>query len=117
MDDGYPGRNEFPDVLIYENSRLFNDLKDVVLVDTRSQQEYETLRIKGAVNIPINALEKKMDSLPADKTIVFFCGTAGRAGEAYDMVQMFKSGLKTYFLNAEIEFNDDGSYSMKELES
>ena len=61
--------------------------------------------------------KKKWTALPADKTIVFFCGTGGRAGEAYDMVQMFKSSLKVYFLNAEIEFNEDGSYTMKELES
>jgi len=89
----------------------------LVLVDVRDAEEFKGGTIKGAINIPINDLEKKMDSLPADKTIVFFCGTGGRAGEAYDMVQMFKSSLKVYFLNAEIEFNQDGSYTMKELES
>ena len=89
----------------------------MMLVDVRDVEEFKGGSIKGSVNIPINDLEKKMDSLPADKTIVFFCGTGGRAGEAYDMVQMFRSGLKVYFLNAEIDFNGDGSYSMKELES
>ncbi len=89
----------------------------LLLVDVRDVEEFKGGSLKGAVNIPINDLEKKMDSLPANKTIVFFCGTGGRAGEAYDMVQMFKSSLKAYFLNAEIEFNEDGSYTMKELES
>lgn len=89
----------------------------LVLVDVRDVEEFKDGTIKGAVNIPINDLEKKMDSLPADKTVVFFCGTGGRAGEAYDMVKMFKSDMKAYFLNAEIEFNTDGSYTMKELES
>ncbi len=60
---------------------------------------------------------KKMDSLPGNKTVVLFCGTGGRAGEAYDMIMMLKSDVKVYFLNAEIEFNKDGSYTMKELES
>ena len=53
VDEGFPGRSEFPDVLVYERSQLFNDFSDVVLVDTRSKYEYETLRIKSAVNIPV----------------------------------------------------------------
>jgi len=89
----------------------------LVLVDVRDPEEFKSGTIQGAINIPINELEKKMDSLPTDKTVVFFCGTGGRAGEAYDMVKMFKADIKTYFLNAEIEIKKDGSYSMKELES
>ena len=72
--------------------------------------------IKGAINMPINELEKKMDSLPGNKTIVFFCGTGGRAGEAYDMLQMFRPELKAYFLNAEMTFKKDGSYTIKALD-
>ena len=53
---------------------------------------------------------------PGDKTIVFFCGTGGRAGEAYDIMQMFKPEVKTYFLNAELTFHKDGGYTLKELD-
>jgi len=91
--------------------------QSLMLVDVRDVDEFKEGTIKGAVNIPINDMEKKMDSLPVDKTIVFFCGTGGRAGEAYDMTKMFKSDVKIYFLNAEIEFDKDGSYSINELES
>ena len=42
---GYPGRSEYPDVLIYEKSELFAHRNDVVLVDTRSVAEFETIRI------------------------------------------------------------------------
>jgi rhodanese-related sulfurtransferase len=87
----------------------------IMLVDVRDADEYKRATMRGAVNIPINELEKKIDTLPKNKTIVFFCGTAGRAGEAYDMVKMFNPGIKAYFLNAEIDFNKDGSYSMKDL--
>lgn len=76
VDETFPGRNAFPDVLIYENSRLFNDFKDVVLVDTRSQKEYETLRIKGAVNIPVLSKEFadriKLLRASTNKPIVFY---------------------------------------------
>ena len=85
------------------------------LVDVRDASEYKSGTIKGAVNIPINQLEKKMEGLPMNKSIVFFCGTGGRAGEAYDMLQMFMPKLKAYFLEAEIEFNKDGSYKISEI--
>ena len=57
-----------------------------------------------------------MDDLPTDKPTVFFCGTGGRAGEAYDMVQMFRPELNTYFLNAEVELTGDGGYKLKAIE-
>ncbi|HWS11269.1 MAG TPA: rhodanese-like domain-containing protein, partial [Rhodocyclaceae bacterium] len=70
---------------------------------------------KGAVNIPINTLEKSIDKLPKDKPIVFFCGAAGRGGEAHDMVKLLKPEMKTYFINANIKWNKDGSYTMAEI--
>ncbi len=77
VDDGFPGRGEFPDVLVYEKSQLFNDISDVVLVDTRSKYEYETLRIKGAINIPVasNDFGDMVKQLRAttSKPIVFYC--------------------------------------------
>jgi hypothetical protein len=45
---------------------------------------------------------------------VFFCGTGARAGEAYDMLKLIRPALQTYFLDADIKFGKDGSYSMSE---
>jgi rhodanese-related sulfurtransferase len=92
------------------------DPGSILLVDVRDVDEYNSGTIKGAVNIPINTLEDKMDSLSGDKPVVFFCGTAGRAGEAYDMLQMFRPELKAYFLNAEVDFLGSGAYKLKPLD-
>ena len=86
--------------------------ESVVLVDVRDTDEFKLGTFKTAINIPINNLEKKIDTLPKDKPIVFFCGSGGRSGEAYDMVKMFRSDLDVYFLDAELSFNKDGSYIM-----
>ena len=114
IQEGTAGGN----ITVASFQQIMQDAPDtLLLVDVRDPEEFKSGTIQGAINIPINELEKKMDSLPTDKTVVFFCGTGGRAGEAYDMVKMFKADMKTYFLNAEIEVKKDGSYSMKELES
>ena len=96
--------------------RILKEAPDsVALVDVRDAGEFASGTFKGAVNIPINALEKQIDKLPSDKPIIFFCGAAGRGGEAHDMVKLLKPTLKTYFINAEIQWKKDGSYTMKEL--
>ncbi len=96
--------------------RIFKEAPDsLYLVDVRDANEFATGTFKGAVNIPINSMEKQIDKLPSDKPIVFFCGAAGRGGEAHDMAKLLKPALKTYFINAEIQWKKDGSYTMKEL--
>jgi len=98
VDDKYPGRSEYPDVLIYEKSELFNNFSDVVLVDTRSKYEYETLRIKGAVNIPVASkdFDEKVTQLRASTTkpIVFYCN--GKT-----CYKCYRAGRKANSLNIE----------------
>jgi rhodanese-related sulfurtransferase len=96
--------------------RILKEAPDsVALIDVRDPSEFATGTFKGAVNIPINSLEKQIDKLPADKPIVFFCGAASRGGEAHDMTKLLRPALKTWFTNAEIKWTRDGSYTMKEL--
>jgi len=84
------------------------------LIDVREPAEVATGTFKGAINFPINSLEKRIDELPSDKPIVFFCGAGGRSGEAHDMAKLYKPALKTYFLDADIKWSKDGSYSIVE---
>jgi len=90
--------------------------ESLLIIDVRDAEEFKQGAFKGAINIPMNDLEKRMEGIKDDKPIVFFCGAGGRAGEAYDMVQMFRPKLKTYFLNAETTIHADGTYTMVELE-
>jgi rhodanese-related sulfurtransferase len=86
----------------------------VMLIDVRDAKEFASGAIKGAVNLPINELEKKVGTLPTDKPVVFICGTGARSGEAYDMVKLYRAEVQAYFLDAEAKFTADGSYSMKQ---
>ncbi len=86
--------------------------ESILLVDVRDPKEFAAGTIKGAINLPINALEKKIGTLPADKSVVFFCGTGARAGEAYDTVKLLRDVVKAFFLDADIKFSGDGSYTM-----
>jgi len=84
----------------------------VMLVDVRDPKEVAAGTIKGAINIPMNELEKKIAGLPTDKPVVFMCGTGARAGEAFDTVKLLGGKVQASFLDADIKFNPDGTYSM-----
>ncbi|MDJ0781406.1 MAG: rhodanese-like domain-containing protein [Desulfosarcinaceae bacterium] len=89
--------------------------ESVMLIDVRDPDEFKKGSFKTAVNIPVDTLEGKIKSLPANKPIVFVCGTGARSGESYYMVQDLRPELKNvYYLEAELIFNSDGSYTLKE---
>jgi rhodanese-related sulfurtransferase len=86
----------------------------IMVVDVRDAKEFAGGTMKGAVNLPINDLEKKVNTLPKNKPVVFVCGTGARSGEAYDMVKLLAGDVQAYFIDAEIKFGGDGTYTMVE---
>ena len=90
----------------------------IYLVDVRDADEFALGSFKGAVNIPVENLEAQIKSLPTAKPVVFVCSTGARSGESYYMVQDLRPEMKNvYYLEAEITFNQDGSYKITEPQS
>jgi rhodanese-related sulfurtransferase len=84
------------------------------LVDVRDKDEFSKGSIKTAVNIPVDELESKINSLPAGKPIVFICGTGARSGESFYMLQDLRPELKNvYYLDAEMTVQKDGTFILK----
>lgn len=75
---------------------------EVLLVDVRDAKEFVKGAFPGAINIPINELEKKMASLPTDKPIVFTCASGARSSEAHDLYGLLGSSAKAFYLDAEV---------------
>ena len=86
----------------------------IMLVDVRDPKEFAAGAIKGAVNIPVNEMEKKAATLPKNKPVVFICSTGARSGESYDMVKLLASDVQASFIDAQIKFAADGSYTAVE---
>ncbi|BBO71215.1 hypothetical protein DSCA_51450 [Desulfosarcina alkanivorans] len=83
------------------------------LIDVRDADEYKKGSLKTAVNIPIDDLEAKIKTLPADKPIVFICGTGARSGEAFYMVQDVRPQLKNvFYIDGEMTIKKDGSFTL-----
>jgi rhodanese-related sulfurtransferase len=75
---------------------------DVQLVDVRGPDEYEKGTIKGAINIPKDALSDRLSELNKEKKIIVFCRTGTRSAEAKGILA--RNGFKkVYNLEGGIE--------------
>lgn len=76
-DDEFPNRMLYPETTPISLEKLKATKNDVTIVDVRSFYEYNTLHIKDAINIPLNAnnfMEEIQAIKPsADKPVVFYC--------------------------------------------
>ena len=104
------------DIAVFEKIIKENPAS-IMLIDVRDPDEFAAGSFKAAVNMPTDMLEEKISTLPSDKPIVFVCATGARSGEAYYMLQDIRPELKNvYYLEAEVVFEKDGSYTLKKIE-
>lgn len=91
--------------------RIMKESPDaLMLIDIREPKEYAAGTMKGALNIPMAELDKKLASLPLGKPIVFICSTGARSGEGYDTAKLLRPELEAYFLDAKVSYNADGTW-------
>ncbi len=88
--------------------------ESIMLIDTRDPDEFAKGHFTTAVNIPVGDLEDKIPGFPADKPVVFICSTGARSGEAYYMTKDVRESLTdVYYVEAQISFKKDGTYTIK----
>ena len=82
------------------------DPKRTVLLDVRTQEEYELGTIDGALNIPLDDLRDRLNELDKDADIVAFCAVGLRGylaqqllmGRGFTHVRNLSGGYRTYAL-------------------
>ncbi len=67
----------------------------VFLLDVRTQGEFDSGHIPGAVLIPVQQLKSRMAEVPNDRPIIVYCLTASRSAEAAAMLSA--EGYKDVF--------------------
>jgi len=81
----------------------------IMVIDVRDADEFKAGHLKGAVNMSVNELEKKLPGMTFDKPTVFVCSTGSRSGEAYYMTrEMRKDAKDVYYLEATTKCSKDG---------
>ena len=58
-----------------------------LILDVRSVGEYSTGHIKGSVNIPVNVLQGKLQTLKKDRAIITCCASGMRSASAVSILK------------------------------
>ena len=56
--------------------------EEIILLDVRTEGEYNAEYIPGAINIPLSDLENRIDELDSSKAIIVYCQSGGRSRTA-----------------------------------
>ena len=80
---------------------------DVLIIDVRNPDEVGKGMIKGAKNIPVDAIPDRLAEIPKDKEVVIQCNTGVRAEMGYNLLKD-KGYTKIRYLNATIDVDKNG---------
>ncbi len=61
-----------PRITLEEAKKDF-DKGNVLFIDTRAQSAYDVEHIKGAINIPVDAMEARLGEIPKEKKVIAYC--------------------------------------------
>jgi predicted DsbA family dithiol-disulfide isomerase/rhodanese-related sulfurtransferase/uncharacterized membrane protein len=94
--------------------KYFQDGAKALFVDVRPAGDFDRERIAGAINVPLDDLEKSFTKLPKDKAIVFYesgrsknpddiCASGRAAGRfllahgfSYERIRVYRDGLTSW---------------------
>ena len=76
--------NEHQKISAEEANRMMAELKDFILLDVRTAEEYKSQRIEGAILIPDNEIRNRVEKEIPDKNkiILVYCRSGRRSGNA-----------------------------------
>lgn len=72
----------------YKEARDMIQQKDgVLLIDVRSNAEYQEGHLSGAMNIPLEEIELRSRNINKDTDIILYCQTGVRSTRAYERLK------------------------------
>ena len=91
-------------VEVYE---IITNDEDYIILDVRTQDEYNEGHLDKALLIPVDELEKVVDVLPKEKPIIVYCRSGGRSRKAAEI--LVENGFsKIYDMGGILGWQEEG---------
>lgn len=82
------GKSTVPSVSAPEAwTRLSTKGTDAVLIDVREPSEYKSGHARGAKNIPLSQIQKRVNEFPRDREVLLICQSGHRSMQAANFLQ------------------------------
>jgi rhodanese-related sulfurtransferase len=78
---------EYGDVSIEQAMSLIESKPSLIILDVRTQEEYDAGHIEGALLIPIDELENRLDELSNKDELLVYCRTGNRSSNAMNILR------------------------------
>lgn len=71
----------YKDISSLELNDIINNKEKIILLDVRTEAEYNTVRIPNSINIPVGDLDSQIDNLLPykDEKIIIYCRSGKRS--------------------------------------
>lgn len=89
----YYQRSQIDDISVTELKTLLAQKDRVVLLDVRSEAEYQAEHIPSAISMPIDTLEPQIETvkkLSTNKQLVTYCSTGPRSYDALTILKKYQ---------------------------
>lgn len=87
-----------------EGKELENNLDYFNVLDVRTDEEFKSGHVKGAIHIPYDEVLERGDEIPVDKPLVVYCRTNRRSELAATMLT--NAGYKDILIAPGVELYD-----------
>ncbi len=81
----------------YGELREMQNHSHVVLLDVRSEEEYQQGHIQGALSIPLDELVWRLDELRLYDEVIVYCNTNIRSQQAFDFLKIHFDEVYIYY--------------------
>lgn len=83
-----PGsETDYGDVTVEQARELIEKSPLLVILDVRTVQEFEDGYVEGAINIPVDELEQRLEELDRNDEILVYCRTGNRSTRAVQILR------------------------------
>ncbi len=79
--------DNYGDVTVNEAWGLIQNKPGLVILDVRTQSEYDEAHIEGAILIPVQELPERLDELSKNDGILVYCRTGNRSSTAVGIME------------------------------
>lgn len=97
-----------PDTMEQKQMSIKNEVsKGAIMVDVRTPEEFASGSVNGAINIPLNEVESRINEFKGKPGVVVFCRSGNRSGQAKEILESngiknVINGINTDTMNAEL---------------
>lgn len=87
-------QNRYTNISVDEAAQMMQK-EDVVVLDVRTEEEYASGHIPGAILLPLQHLPDRVDELNKNKTYIVVCRSGNRSAQASEL--LVKEGFSSIY--------------------